>query len=225
MPIESHGHEHEFEPQFGLPERLPSTERILWQGSPDFRALAISAFHLRKLAAYFLALIAIQGALLAGEGAGVGAIAASLLRSAVLAVLGLACVASLAWLTARTAVYTLTDKRVVMRIGVVLTLSFNLPLSRIESASYRATARDTGDIVLRLAGRDRIAWLHLWPHVRPWRIARPEPMLRAIPQADVVANQLARAWSEATGISAASASAPAAGQTQQPRPSLQPSLT
>ena len=35
MTIQSNGHEHELEPQYGLPERLPATEKILWQGSPD----------------------------------------------------------------------------------------------------------------------------------------------------------------------------------------------
>ena len=50
MTIQSNGHEHELEPQYGLPERLPATEKILWQGSPDARALARSAFHIRKLA-------------------------------------------------------------------------------------------------------------------------------------------------------------------------------
>ena len=59
MSIESHGHEHELEPQFGLPEPLPQGERILWQGSPDFAALARSAFHVRMLAVYFLVLLAL----------------------------------------------------------------------------------------------------------------------------------------------------------------------
>ena len=63
MTIESHGHEHEFEPQFGLPERLPAGERILWQGSPDFRALARNAFHLRKLALYFSVLLVARATL------------------------------------------------------------------------------------------------------------------------------------------------------------------
>jgi len=57
MAIENLGHEHEFEPQFGLPERLPSDEFIVWQGSPDVAALAYSAFHFKKLALYFAALI------------------------------------------------------------------------------------------------------------------------------------------------------------------------
>ena len=33
---------------------------------------------------------------------------------------------------ARTTLYTLTDRRVVMRIGIVLTVAYNLPLVRIE---------------------------------------------------------------------------------------------
>ena len=37
-----------------------------------------------------------------------------------------------AWLSARTTMYTLTNKRVVMRIGIVLTVSFNLPLRAIR---------------------------------------------------------------------------------------------
>ena len=57
MAIENLGHEHEFEPQFGLPERLPSDEFILWQGSPDVGALANTAFHFKKLALYFAVLI------------------------------------------------------------------------------------------------------------------------------------------------------------------------
>ena len=56
MPIENLGHEYEFEPQFGLPERLPEDEFIVWQGSPDAGALATSAFHLKKLGFYFAAL-------------------------------------------------------------------------------------------------------------------------------------------------------------------------
>jgi uncharacterized ferritin-like protein (DUF455 family) len=45
-----------------------------------------------------------------------------------------------------------------------------------------------GDIVLALKGPDHIAWLHLWPHARPWHLTRTQPMLRALPQvADVAA--------------------------------------
>ena len=42
----------------GLPERLPDGERLLWQGAPDWRALARQAFHVRGLAIYFGAIVA-----------------------------------------------------------------------------------------------------------------------------------------------------------------------
>lgn len=198
MAIEHHGHEHEFEPQFGLPERLPAGERILWQGSPQAGALAVSAFHLRKLALYFALLVAWQGwGGLQDEAWTAGSLIAHMAWPLGLSLLGLGAVGLLAWLTARTAVYTLTDRRVVMRIGIVLTLSFNLPLSKVASASMRRVAGGCGDIVLSLQGQDRIAYLHLWPHARAWRLARTEPTLRSVAQPEAVAHALTQAWAAA----------------------------
>ena len=105
----------------------------------------------------------------------------------------------MAWLTARTTAYTLTDKRIVMRIGIVLTVAYNLPLKRIESADLHDAGSSCQDIALTLERGTRIAWLHLWPHVRPWRVANTQPMLRALPDAPAVAALLATAWSEANG--------------------------
>lgn len=225
MTIQSNGHEHELEPQYGLPERLPADEKILWQGSPDARVLARSAFHLRKLVLYFTALMALQAANVAADGAGVADVLLALVWPAGLSALGLLGVWTLAWLTARTAVYTVTDRRVVMRIGIVLTLTFNLPLRSIESAAMRQGPDGHGDIVLTLKGPDHIAWLHLWPHARPWHLARTQPMLRALPQVADVAALLQRAWSAQTGGAvealATPASAPAAESSQQ---GLQPSM-
>ncbi len=42
-----------FEPIRGLPEMPPEGERILWQGSPDWRALAWRVFHIREVTFYF----------------------------------------------------------------------------------------------------------------------------------------------------------------------------
>ena len=53
-------HEHEFEAAPGLPEPLPPGERIVWQGAPDWRVLALHAYHLRQLAGYFGVMMAIQ---------------------------------------------------------------------------------------------------------------------------------------------------------------------
>ena len=225
MTIESHGHEHEFEPQFGLPERLPAGERNLWQGSPDFRALARNAFHLRKLALYFSVLLVARAATVFGSGGSAGDTLNAMAWPVLLTALALASVTTLAWLTARTAVYTVTDQRVVMRIGIVLTLTFNLPLRSIESAALRAESGGSGDIVLKLAGGDRIAWLQLWPHARPWRLANPEPSLRCVPDAAAVAATLAQAWSSANGVAAVSTDTSAANASQPRQPLWQPSLT
>jgi Bacterial PH domain len=177
----------------GISEPLPPGEHLLWQGAPEWTALARRALHLRKLAIYFAVLVLwrIVSGVADGEPLAATAVAVgwhALLGAAAGGVLGL-----LAWASARTATYAITTKRVVMRVGVALPMTVNLPLRRIESAALRAHPDGTGDIPLKLRGDDRVAWLHLWPHVRAWRLARPEPMLRAVPEAGRVAEILAAA--------------------------------
>jgi len=203
-----HVHEHEFEPQPGLPEELPAGEHILWQGAPDWKRLARQAFHVRKLAVYFGLLLAwrIAGTLV--DGGGAAALLRDLAVTLPLAALGLGLTLLLAWMSARTTIYTLTDRRLVLRVGIVLTVTFNLPYKRIAGADLALTDAGHGDIALTLAGTDRIALLQLWPHARPWQLAKPQPSLRALPDAQHVAQLLSGAWAAATGRSA-TAAAPA----------------
>ena len=202
MPIENLGHEYEFEPQFGLPERLPSDEFIVWQGSPDVGALASSAFHIKKLMVYFLVLILACAWPALTEGAGFMAVLLSIKWITPLALIGLGSVWMLAYLTSRTTVYTLTNKRMVMRLGIVFTVTFNLPLKQVEAADARQLQNGFGDITLSLKGSDRIAWVHLWPSVRPWKLEKPEPTLRAIVNVQEVSVKLREAWSHNTGMAA-----------------------
>jgi len=202
MPIENLGHEYEFEPQFGLPERLPSDEFIVWQGSPDIGALAASAFHIKKLVIYFILLIVACAWPALEAQAGAMAVLQAVKWIAPLSLLGLASVWLVAYMTSRATVYTLTNKRVVMRLGIVLTVTFNLPLKQIASSDVRMLESGFGDITLALQGSDRIAWVHLWPSVRPWRISKPEPTLRAISDVQEVAVKLRDAWTQATGMAA-----------------------
>jgi hypothetical protein len=202
MPIENLGHEYEFEPQHGLPERLPLDEFIVWQGSPDIGALASSAFHIKKLTLYFIALIGVCACPALESDAGLMGVLHAIKWITPLAVISLTSLWILAYLTARTTVYTLTNKRVVMRLGIVLTVTFNLPLKQVASADVRLLDGGFGDITLALQGSDRIAWIHLWPSVRPWRISKPEPTLRAIPNVQEVAVQLRDAWTQKTGFAA-----------------------
>ncbi len=195
----SAGHEHEFEPQRGLPEALPADEHVLWQGSPDWRVMARHAFHVRKLVLYFGAVLLLRAVFMLTEGATAGASLRAVLMLLPLAALAIGLLTLMAWLSARSALYTVTDKRVVMRIGIVLTLTFNIPFKRIAAAGLHRHADASGDIPMTLVGDDRIALLHLWPHARPWRMARPEPMLRCVPNAAEVARILAEAWRQETG--------------------------
>jgi hypothetical protein len=194
------GHEHEFEPERGLPERLPAQEHVLWQGSPDWAAMARRVFHVRKLVVYFAALVAVRLAVLMSNGASAREMAVSVLWMLILASTAIGLLALVAWLSARATVYTITDKRVVMRVGIVLTLTFNIPFKTVLAAGLRLDARGFGDIPLTLGSDDHIAWLHLWPHVRPWRLAQPEPMLRCVPHGVDVARLLAEGWSRNTGL-------------------------
>ena len=202
MPIENLGHEYEFEPQYGLPERLPQDEFILWQGSPDVAALASSAFHIKKLAIYFALLIVACAWPALDESSGLVAVLQSIKWIAPLSLIGLGSVWLMAYMTSRTTVYTLTNKRVVMRLGIVFTVSFNLPLKQVAAADVRMLHDGLGDITLALKGSDRIGWIHLWPSVRPWRLAKPEPSLRAIPDVHMVSEKLRDAWTQVTGLAA-----------------------
>ena len=114
---------------------------------------------------------------------------------------------------ARTTVYTITNRRVVMRIGIALPVTFNLPYTQIDGAALRPYEDGTGDIPLQLRDGTRLAYFVLWPHARPWRFSRPEPMLRAVPNAAATAQLLSEALAASlTGpqAGAVSSSAPAA---------------
>ena len=197
--VKSNGHEHEFEAAYGLPEPLPKGENILWQGAPDLQDLAVRVFHMKKIAVYFVILMVVRGSYLYSQAADSLTILAGVLLVAGLALTAMAALGLLAWLTARTTAYTLTDQRVVMRIGIVLTLTFNLPLKQIQTAGLLLSGKGFGDIPLALSGASRIGYINLWPHARPFKLANPEPMLRCIPNAQAFATQLQQAWAQATG--------------------------
>lgn len=202
-------HEHEFEAQRGLPAPLPAGERILWQGSPVARVLARRVFHIDLVAIYFAVLLAWRVAEVLADGGSAAEALSGATWIAFGAALGLGLLALLASFTARTTVYTLTDRRVVMRIGIVLTAAYNLPLVRIESAAVHDAGRGCGDIALKLPRGTRIAFLHLWPHVRPWQLRQPQPMLRGLPDAAAVATLLGTAWAAANGLQPQTAQTPA----------------
>ena len=211
----SHQHEHEFEAAPGLPEALPVGEKILWQGAPDWRQLAVHAFHVRKLTLYFALMIGLQGLVIRHQPADL--ILASLMTSTMLALTAVGILTSIAWFASHTCLYTLTNKRLVMRVGIVLTMTFNLPLIRLAGAALKPRGRGCGDIALRIKEPDRIAYLHLWPHARAWQLKNPQPSLRCVAHAGEVSEKIVQAWraanpGEAAVLGAQGSFAPTSGQ-------------
>ncbi len=201
--------QHEDEPVWGLPEVPPAHEHVLWQGAPDWKALAVRAFHVRKLTLYFALMLVLRGVVTLADGGGALQALKDVGLLLPLPVAGLGLVLALAWMSARTTVYTLTNRRIVMRVGIVLTLSFNLPFKCIAAADMAPAPYGTGEIALTLATEDRIAYLQLWPHARPWQLRKPQPMLRCVPQPERVAQLLVAQWREATGLGAQPVAVPA----------------
>lgn len=177
---------------FGDPMGTPAKdEQILWKGRPDVSVLARTAFHTRSVGFYF--------ALLVLASAWFGNVNAAVVCT-VLGVLAIGILHALAWVSVRTTLYILTDTRLIMRIGMALEARINVPLKHIQSADLRMRGKDHGDISLQLDGERLLGYALLWPHVRPWRINRPEPMLRALPEPQKVAKLLADACAKVSPI-------------------------
>lgn len=203
--------EHDDEPVPGLPEALPAGESIVWQGAPQWRRLALEAFHVRKVALYFGLLMLWRCGDALSEGQPWALVLPGLLPLLLSALAATGLLSLLAWLSARATLYTITNRRVVMRIGVAMSMTLNLPFKAVESACLRLGPGGIGDIALSL-GQGRIAYLHLWPHARPWRLARPQPVLRAVANAADVALRLSQVVDATVAVSrpqAATGSAPA----------------
>ena len=185
--------EHDYEPIPGLPAALPAGESILWQGAPDWKTLARRAMRVRLVAGWFALLIGWGIAAGLSDGMPLAAIAVSTVRLIGMAAVAVALLGLFAWLVARSTLYTITSRRVVMRFGIALPITFQIPFAKIQEAVLCAWPDGTGDIAVSLMPGERIAYLVLWPHARPWTFGRARPSFRSIPEAGRVARILGRA--------------------------------
>lgn len=187
-----------------LPAPLPVGERVIWQGKPSFKGLALRSFHIREVAIYFGLLLIWRLWSNWSQGMPTGEAMTSALWLIVPAISAIAVLAGLAWLFARAACYTITSKRILFQFGVALPMTMNIPLGKIANAALKTYRDGSGDIPLRLSESDRVSYLLLWPHIRPWRLRVSEPMLNSIPDAAGVAAKLAEALTGQPGPSAIS---------------------
>lgn len=180
-----------------LPENIPDGEQVLWYGRPQWVSLARRAFRADLIAIYFIIFSAWNLVAISQEDGLANGITAAA-RTAFAGIICLAIVYLLAWVSARTTLYVITSKRLVMKISMALPVFFNIPFNLIESASLCRYSDGTGEIPVTLARPNRIAYLQLWPHARPFHFRQPQPALRSIADGERVAELLANALAAAT---------------------------
>jgi hypothetical protein len=173
------------EPINGLPELPPRGEVILWQGRPNWFRLTVESLNLWWVVAYFAVLTAWRFITVIDVLSFERAIIMTLIVVLLLMLVG--------FIQARATVYTITNRRVAMRIGAALTVTLNIPYTQIENAAVSVGKAGCGNIALQTKGASKFSYLVLWPHVRSWKISKPEPTLRAIPDVQSVAQILAKA--------------------------------
>ena len=197
----------------GLPAPLPPGEALLWQGSPDWRALARRPFRCRAVAAWFALVLTWHAGSGLYRGEGLGELLPGLALTLLGGALAVGILAGLAWLTARATIWSITERRLLIRFGIALPVTMNLPFARIASAALALGDRrsgersgghpeerpSTGDIVLELVADERVSWAVMWPHVGPFGGGRTRPALRAVPDAARVARLLGEAVVAAGG--------------------------
>jgi hypothetical protein len=189
-----------------LPAPLPAGERVIWQGKPSFKGLALRSFHIREVALYFGLLTLWKLWSSWSHGGSFEETATSVLWLVIPAVSAIAVLAGLAWLFRRAACYTITTKRVLFQFGVALPMTMNIPLSKIANAALKTYRDGSGDIPLKVSDPKRVSYVLLWPHIRPWRLRAPEPMLRALPDAAIAAARLSEALTGQPGPAAVAVS-------------------
>jgi hypothetical protein len=181
-----------FEPIRGLPERPPEGEVILWQGQPNWLRLSVDSLNVWWVLGYFIFLfvwrfISVSDLLPISQAVLVSLpfLAFGLLVTLLLMLVG--------FIQANATVYTITNKRVVMRIGAALTVTLNLPFTEIENAAIASSSKNFGSIVIDTKQDSKFSFLVLWPHARAWHFKKPQPSLKCIPNAAEVAEILSNA--------------------------------
>ena len=180
------------EPIEGLPELLPKGEVILWQGRPNWLRLTIESLNLWWVIGYF-GLLAAWRFLTVIDYMPLGtAFSASIPFLFVAAFVGLL-LCGVGYIQAKETLYTITNRRVVMRIGAALTLTLNLPFTKIDNAAVAKKRGGFGNIAFETSGDTKFSFFVLWPHARSWYFGKPQPTLKCIPDIEKVSSILGQA--------------------------------
>lgn len=176
-------------------------ETLVWQGQPCWRGLAAGAFHIRGVVLWVCALVFVNAVAARAAHLPPWQAVRDIAPLLVMGGLVLAGVAASAWATGRTTLYTITNQRVLMQYGVALTATLALPMRVIGAVAV--SEGSLGSVPIRLKPGHVIGFAKLWPHARPWRMRRPEPMLLALADAGRVAAMLSRTVADAQAAAVA----------------------
>lgn len=180
-----------------LPAHLPGDEQPLWRGGPDGSLLARQALHVKKVAVYFLLLLAWRLFLVWRDGFTMTLAVDAAVTTIALGVIVVAALYGYGVWSAKNTTYTITSERVVIRTGIALSVAVNLPFTVIANVGMRHTQAQrqpaAGDVVLSLVDGAKAAYIILWPNAKPFGFFRTQPMLRALADVDAPATILAEA--------------------------------
>lgn len=180
------------EPIEGLPELLPEGEVILWQGRPNWLRLAVESLNLWWVIGYFGLLAAWRFLTVIDYMPLVTAFSASIPFLFVAAFVGLL-LCGVGYIQAKATLYTITNRRVAMRIGAALTVTLNLPFTKIDNAAVEIKRGGFGNIAFETSGDTKFSYFVLWPHARSWYFGKPQPTLKCIPDIEKVSSILGEA--------------------------------
>jgi len=170
----------------GIAHPLPPDEHLLWEGAPSPGLVARHVFHRWLVIGYFAIVTGWWFVQTIGT-VETDAFLPMLGMRLILAAIVLGTVEFLARTVAATTVYAITSKRLVLKIGMVLPMSINLPFRVVQDAGVGLFRDGSGQISLSLVSGHRLAYIALWPHCRVFSINKPQPMLRGLSEPDKVA--------------------------------------
>lgn len=185
--------DHDFEYMPGVPHPLPQGEQLLWQGRQRAFPLARRAFRCNVVLGYF----ALVWMLLSGREVMAGTPVFEALLSYQWLIMPAAgawlLLVGMAWLFARSTIYSITSERVLIRSGVALPITIDVPLTLVDTVGLALHGDGSGDLALGLNKKQRASYFVLWPNVRPWHFVRPQPTLRALRYPEAAADALSKA--------------------------------
>ena len=148
-------------PHPGLPGPLPPGEEMVWQGVPNWRNLARNMFYTRWIGAYFGIIALALGMMTRFDEGSLETAIVTAIPVVFFGVLTVCILSLLAWIGARATIYTITNRRIIMRVGAAFTKFIDIPFNVIESVGLKVTHSGFGNISIKLKPGNNIPYFFI----------------------------------------------------------------